>query len=104
MKRRQIRWRSRVKHLDCRYSKLYVSSLTSPQTLVDDIDDLPKDNAVAPADLRVAAVQLMSEEEFTSIEEKLKRKLNVQYVTMLMSIYVLNHLARVCPRCCLDDG
>ena len=48
------------------------------------------DNCLAPA-------QAMSEEEFASIEKKLKQKLDLRLATMVWLIFVLNYLDRVSP-------
>ncbi|KAK4500882.1 hypothetical protein PRZ48_009074 [Zasmidium cellare] len=61
--------------------------------MVDDISDLHKPSVPAH-DLRVAAAQHMSEEEFLLIEKKLKRKLDLRCTAMLTFIYVLNYLDR----------
>ena len=51
---------------------------------------------VEMADNRLAPAQAMSEDEFSSIEKKLKRKLDLRLATMVWLIFVLNYLDRVC--------
>lgn len=55
---------------------------------------------------RLAPAQSMSEEEFTAVEKKLKRKLDVRLMTMVWLIFVLNYLDRVSHSdhtCCLPN-
>ncbi|KAJ4346762.1 uncharacterized protein N0V89_010694 [Didymosphaeria variabile] len=49
---------------------------------------------VEQADNRLAPAQAMSEEEFASVEKKLKRKLDLRLATMVWLIFVLNYLDR----------
>lgn len=42
-----------------------------------------------------AAVQPMSEEEFATVEKRVKRKLDIRLTSMIVFIYILNYLDRV---------
>lgn len=56
-----------------------------------------------PETNRLAYAQNMSEEEFATIEKKIRRKLDIRLLACMWLIFVLNYLDRVCTMTCLTD-
>ena len=58
----------------------------------------PQDDVlvIESLDRTTAVAQQMSEEHFASVEKRLKRKLDIRLAAMIVFIYMLNYLDRVC--------
>lgn len=49
-----------------------------------------------PMDPHSSRINGMSNEEFRNVEKRLKRKLDIRLTAMIVFIYILNYLDRVC--------